>query len=115
MLGKLKNLAGSAALKPVVDKVTPMLEPHLEKIKALSPAAVQDDEQFKTTLIAPTLTAIAASTSGVTKMIPKFDEKFTNAMLHLRDELIIFDGNSVKLVDGFQGKLPTVLLEGLKK
>jgi hypothetical protein len=35
-------------------------------------------------------------------------------MLHLRDELVVFEGERIGLVEGFQERLPSVLMAGLK-
>ena len=115
MLGKLKDMAGGAAAQKVVEHITPALQPHLDKIKDLNPDVVQDDDRYKQTIVTPALTAVAAGSGGVTAMLPKFSEKFTNAMLHLRDELIVVEGGAVRLVDGFQQRLPAVLMAGIKK
>jgi hypothetical protein len=114
MLGKLKEAAGGAALQKVVGAVAPALTPHLDKLSQLSPDLVRNDDSFKDKVIAPALLAIAGSTAGATALIPKFNEKFTQAMLHLRDELVVFEGDRISLVEGFQERLPSVLMAGLK-
>lgn len=95
----------------------PSLREHLDKIHQLDGAAVKDDESYKSKFVTPTLMALAVSSSGVTKMIPNFDGRFTGAMLHLRDELICVCNASgaVTLAADCHQRLPAVLKEGFRK
>lgn len=124
MLGKLtgglqaaKDKAGEGMVEKVVDMLGPSLREHLDKLHLLDGAAVKDDDSYKSKFVNPTLVALAVSTSGVTRMIPNFDGRFTGAMLHLRDELICVCDSSgaVTLAADSQHRLPAVLREGFKK
>lgn len=115
MFGALKDKIGGGAIDSAIEKFAPALQEHMDKIKSLQPADVQDDEKFTTMIVKPMLMSISASSGGVTKLIPKFETRFTGAMMHVRDELIIVDGSTVKLAEGSMDKLPKVLLEGFKK
>ena len=124
MLGKLKkgiaaakDKAGDGAMATAVEKISPALAPHIKKLQDMDVAVIINDESFKEKFINPTLVAIAAATSGASKMIPKFDNRFTGAMLHIRDEILNMDEekNTITLVDKYQDKLPDVLKEGLSK
>ena len=72
---------------------------------------------FTAKFITPALTAVALASSGITKLIPGFDKRFTAAMLHTRNELVtICPGTSkVGLADDYRQRLPQVLLDGLKQ
>ncbi|HMK36038.1 MAG TPA: hypothetical protein VK463_13280 [Desulfomonilaceae bacterium] len=87
------------------------------KVLELAGNEIKCDETFINRFIKPTLGAMALATSGATRLILKFDQRFTMAMLHTRDELVIVpeDSDRVSLTEDFQERLPTVLLEGFKK
>lgn len=124
MLGKLtgglqaaKDKAGEGMMEKVVEMLGPSIKEHLNRIHQLDGAAVKDDQTYKSKFVTPTLMALAVSSSGVTKMIPNFDGRFTGAMLHLRDELICVCNTSgaVKVAADCHQRLPSVLKEGFKK
>lgn len=119
MLGGLKNKIGGGAVDKVIDKAidkfAPALTEHLDKIKSLKPSEINDDAKFETLIIKPMLLSISGASGGVTKLIPKFDSRFTAAMFHVREELIVVDGEKVILVEDGQSRLPKVLVEGFKK
>jgi len=114
MFAGLKDKASGTAVDKAVEKFAPALNKHLDKIKALKAADVNDDTKFDSMVIAPMLVSISGASGGVTKFIPKFDTRFKSAMYHVRSELIIIDGDNVKLVEDAQSKLPQVLAEGFK-
>ncbi|KAB7628459.1 hypothetical protein [Alkalilimnicola sp. S0819] len=115
MFGKLKEAAGGAAVQKVVDAISPQLMEHTDKLTALKPESVRCDDTYTETFVQPALLAVSAASSGVTKLIPRFEERFSAALLHLRDELLDLGGERVALVEGFQERLPEVMLSGLKK
>lgn len=114
MLGKLKKMASSGAVDQIVGKISPDLQKQLQAITSFNVSDLQDDDHFGQLVSQPALLSITASSGGITKMIPGFEEKFMGMMLHLRNELVDLSGEMPKLQEGFQEKLPTVLLEGLK-
>ena len=115
MFGKLKDNLGSGAIDKAVNKFAPSLSVHMNKIKELKPTDVLDNVKFNSMVISPMLLSISASSGGVTKLIPKFDQRFQSAMLHVRDELILIEDDKIKLAENSQTRLPTVLVEGFKK
>ncbi len=115
MLGKLKAMAGEGAMKKAVDAVSPALNEHLEVVRELDPAQVRDDETFRARVIQPALLAVTAASSGLTSLVPRFEERFARALFHLRNELVVVEDGSVRLADDFQGRLPGVLMEGLRQ
>ena len=115
MFGGLKDKIGGGAIDKAIDKFAPALNEHLDKIKTLKPTDVNDDGKFDSLIIAPMLLSIAGASGGVTKLIPKFDSRFKTAMFHVRNELIVVDGEKVKLIEDGQSKLPKTLVEGFKK
>ena len=114
MLGKLKKMAAGGALDKIVGSLSPELQGTLQNITKFNVADLQEDEKFHGLISKPALMSITASSGGVTKLIPGFESKFMNMMLHLRNELVDLSGDTPKLQDGFQEKLPTVLMDGLK-
>ena len=116
MFGKLKEAAGNGAVQKLIDMAAPGLKDQLiENLNKVNPDAVKHDESYEEKVINPLNLTVSASSSGATKLIPGFDSKFKVAMLHLRDELIDATGDSVKLVEGFDKKLPDVLKSGFEK
>jgi hypothetical protein len=57
---------------------------------------------------------VLAAASGATKLIPQFEERFKSIMLALRDELLVFEENRVRLVDDYQSRLQALLVSALK-
>jgi hypothetical protein len=121
MLGKLKDMAGKAAgngiLDKAVKKICPQLQPQMDKLKDFNGNELRCDDTFTSKFVNPTLTILAAATSGVTKLIPGFEQRFTTAMLHTRDELCLIcpETNKVTLSSDLPQRLPQVLLEGFQK
>lgn len=116
MIGKLNKVTGSGALHKAADAIAPPLQEHLEKtVGELSPALVQDDDSYQKTVVSPALLVASGAAGGVTSLIPGFKDKFSSAMIHLRDELLIRTETSVALVEDVKDRLPDVLVEGLKK
>ena len=115
MLGKLKGKMSDNVADKAIEKLMPMIQEKIGKIQTLSAADVSDDANFKSRVIAPSLIAVSAASSGATKLLPDFENRFSAAMFHLRNELVTIDGDTVALVDDYQKRLPTVLKEGLKK
>tara|TARA_B100002051_G_C16370728_1_gene455665 strand:- start:260 stop:607 length:348 start_codon:yes stop_codon:yes gene_type:complete len=114
MLGKLKSMAGAAGLDSVIDKIQPQIQQQIDSITSFKTTDLQDDNQYATLISNPVLMSINASSGGVTKMIPGFEKKFLNTMLSLRNELVDLSGEKPVLKEGYQDKLPAVLLEGFK-
>jgi len=115
MLGKLKEKAGDKMIGKVVEQVAPSLQPHLEKLQQLDPQQVKDDGLYREKVIDPALTAVKVASSGVAGLIPGFDGRFANALIKVRDELLVVDQDKVALVEDFAGRLPNVLMEGFRQ
>ncbi len=115
MFGKLKSAVGGSPSQKIVDKISPLVNQHLEKVLELAPGIVNDDEQFTKIIIDPAYLAVAVSAGGMTKLIPKFEARFTMAFLHVRDKLVVIDGDTVSLVNDLPDKLKETLLESLNK
>jgi len=113
MFGKLKAAVGDSATK----KITTILEPHIgevmEKMRQLSPKAISHNESYQSKVITPARLAILAASSGASKLLPKFDEKFERCMFHLRDELVDTSGEVIKFVPDFKAKLPETIKAGI--
>jgi hypothetical protein len=116
LFDKLKNVVGDATIKKATDELGPVVAQKLQTVLHLNASEVADDAQFRSRFVDPTLLALKAASSGVIALIPHFDDRFTRAMLHLRNELIIIDPekDTVRLVPDVANRLPKVLLEGLK-
>lgn len=114
MLGKLKEMAGAGALDKAVASIEPVVREHLAKAQALGATVVADDTSYAAKVVQPAYLAVVAATSGVTKLIPQFEARFGRVMRALRDEVLLVDGDSVRLVDDFQARLPSVLIDGFR-
>jgi hypothetical protein len=115
MFGKLKEAAGGAAVRKAVDAITPTLTEQLEKVRELDPGLVRNDESYDQLFVQPALLAVGAGSGGLTSLVPSFNERFKAAMLRLRDELLVLDGERVELVEGFRERLPQVVLASLQQ
>ena len=114
MLGKLKEMASAGAAEQAVSSFEPIVREHLAKVQALGAAIVRDDVSYAAKVVQPAYLAVLAATSGVTKLIPQFEARFGRVMLALRDELVLVEGDSVRLIEDFHTRLPSVLIESLK-
>ncbi len=121
MFNKLKNIAGktmeNGMAEKAIDKLCPELKTQLEKLKNFDAREISCDETFTQKFTKPAQIALAASTYGVTKMIPGFEDRFSSAMLHCRNELCVIDQEQgkVSLATEAMNRLPQVLQEGFKK
>jgi len=114
-LDAVKGAADSGAMAQVTEAITPHIQPHLDKVTSMKAEDIQNDGQFQSIVVSPALVAISAASSGVTALIPRFDERFAIAMLHIRDELVICEEGKVSLAQDSQDRLPSVLEESFKK
>ena len=114
MLGKLKEMASAAALEKAVASFEPVVREHLSKVQALGAGIVRDDASYAANVVRPAYLAVVAAASGATKIIPQFEDRFSRVMLALRDELVLVDDNTVRLVEDFHTRLPAVLVNSLK-
>jgi hypothetical protein len=114
MLGKLKEMAGSAAVDKALAHLEPIITDQLGKVQALGADTVQDDARFTQYIAEPAYLAVTAASNGITKLIPEFQPRFSRLMFRLRDDLFIVEGGAVRLVEDFKARLPTVLAECLK-
>lgn len=114
MLTKLKEMASTAALEKAVASFEPVVRQHLSQVQALGAAVIRDDASYAANVVRPAYLAVVAASSGATKIIPQFEERFRSVMLALRDELVLVEGTSVRLVEDFQARLPSVLVNNLK-
>jgi hypothetical protein len=115
MLGSIKNKMGDSMMQKAIDKFSPEIEGQLKKITDMRVEDVRSDENFKLKFISPAIIAVSAASSGAIKLIPQFDIKFTNALLNVRNELVYFDVDKIHLVEGFEKRLPEVLMQGFKE
>jgi len=114
MLGKLKEMASTAALEKAVASFEPVVREHLSKVQVLGAAIVRDDASYAANVVRPAYLAVVAASSGATKVIPQFEDRFGRVMLALRDELVLVEDNTVRLVEDFHVRLPSVLVNSLK-
>ena len=114
MLGKLKEMAGSAAIDKALVHLEPVLTDQLGKVQALGAETIQDDARFTQYIAEPAYLAVTAASNGITKLIPEFKPRFSRLMFRLRDDLIVVEGSAVRLVEDFKARLPAVLAECLK-
>lgn len=113
MFGKLKDLASAGVVEKAVVALEPIVHEHLGKIQALGIATVRDDTSYASHVVKPAYLAVAAAVSGATKLIPQFEERFSGIMHALRDELLVFDSDSVRLVEDYQLRLRALLTSKL--
>jgi len=111
----VKGAMDGGMMAQVINTITPHVQPHLDKVLDMNADAVQNDDEFKSTIVSPALVAVSAASSGSTSLIPRFEERFNIAMLHIRDELVVCEDGKVSLANDSQSRLPSVLEESFKK
>lgn len=114
MFGKLKEMAGSAALDKAIANLEPVVTEQLAKVQALGAETLRDDARYSEHITQPAYLAVTAASHGITKLIPEFQDRFSRLMFRLRDDLVIIEDNAVRLVDDFKARLPQVLVDSLK-
>jgi aspartate 1-decarboxylase len=117
MFDKLKGAVGEGALKSAIETYGPRIGAKIAEITQLKAADVKDDARFTSYVVKPALATVIASSGGATKLISNFDQRFTVALLHLRDQLVVIDeaNDSVGLVPDYQARVVDVLKEGFQK
>jgi len=111
----LGKLAEKAILPRVANQIAPILAEQLPKLRTLSATKLRDDQFFSAYVTQPAWLAVVSASSGLTKLYPSLEPKFAVLMRHLRDELVVFEGESVSLVDDLPNKLPAAIVSGLSK
>ena len=114
MFNKLKGAMESGSVQKAVDTVSPVVMKYLDEVLGLTPESINDDAQFSKFIIHPAYLGVTSSAGGLTKLIPSFEQRFTDAFIHVRDELVVTDDGMVSLVDDYEDKLPKVLTDSLK-
>ncbi|MET0384852.1 MAG: hypothetical protein ABW321_02780 [Polyangiales bacterium] len=114
MFGKLKDLAGASALEKALTTAEPVVAEHLAKVQALGAEVVGDDGKFASQVISPAYLAIVAASQGAAKLVPQLEERFSRIMFSLRDELVVIEGTTARLVDDFRAQLPAALSKSIK-
>lgn len=115
MFGKLKNIAVNNMIQGAIEKITPIMNEHIERIKSLNPEQIYDDQTYDTLISKPAWTAISAKLGGLTQLYPAMDDKFILVMRHVRDEIVTVDQGRVDFIDDYQTKLSSVFMDGLQK
>jgi len=116
MFDKFKSAVADNAIRSAIEKYSPRIAEKLPEITALEPIDVRDDARFHTSTIAPALAKVVAASGGATKLIPDFEQRFSRAMLHLRNQLVVIDEpkGKVSLIPGYRDRVSQVLIEGFK-
>lgn len=117
MFSKLKNAVGEGAIRSAIDSYSQKINEKLAEIATLKPADVKDDARYNSCVITPALAAVVASSSGATRLIPNFEQRFSRAMLHVRNELVVVDeaNGKVSLVPDYEARVSDVLVQGFKQ
>jgi len=116
MFDKFKNAVADNAIRSAIEKYSGKIAEKLPEITALKPHDVRDDARFHSAVIAPALAKVVAASNGATRFVPGFDERFSRAMLHLRDKLVVVDtaAGKVSLVPDYEDRVSEVLIDGFK-
>jgi hypothetical protein len=116
MFEKFKNAVADNAIRSAIEKYSGRIAEKLPEITALKPHDVRDDSRFTAAVIAPALAKVVAASNGATRLVPDFDGRFSRAMLHLRNQLVVVDDSAgkVSLAPGYEARVSDVLIEGFK-
>lgn len=107
-------MAGSAGLDKAIASLEPIISEQLAKLQSLGADVIQDDPRYGKFVVDPAYLAVLSASNGATKLIPQFKERFTRLMVNVRNELVVIEGGTVRIVEDFKAKLPKVLADSLK-
>jgi hypothetical protein len=114
MFGKLKDMAGSAALDKALANLEPLLTEQLGRVQSFGADTLRDDARFREHIAQPAYLAVTAASHGIAKLIPEFEARFSQLMFRVRDDLVVVEENTVRLVDDFKARLPQVVAKSFK-
>ncbi|AIT08598.1 hypothetical protein LO80_00485 [Candidatus Francisella endociliophora] len=122
MFGKLKEKAMGAAKEKVTVKVQeiagPGIQQHIDTFKNLKVSDVSDDSKYNTVLVTPVWASIKAQIGPVEGLAKKagidLQDRLTKGLFNVRDELIVVEGESVKLHQDFNAKLVPTIMNAFK-
>jgi hypothetical protein len=78
-------------------------------LRKMPASAVQNDEQFTTHVIGPAYVGVLTAHNAIATSFPQFQQRFRNAMLAVRAELLVPEGNKFRLCDDAEQRLPQVV------
>jgi len=111
------NLKEKALLK-FNDEVVTQIKQKVELFKNLKPSQVNDDPFYQQLIISPLWALVKAQSGGTVTALQKFvdvEGKFKNALLDVRNELVMVEGEKVSLHPEFENKVGPTFLEAIKK
>ena len=120
MFGGLKEKAaakGKELAMAEVEKQLGGLASQLEILKTSKPSDIQDDTKFHAVITTPVWNHLRLASGDAISMAQKFidlEGKFKTALLHVRDELIMVEGEKVNLHLEFQQKLVPTIMASIK-
>ena len=111
------NAASHNLYQSTIDAMMPRVAPLFARVCDLAPSALADEAKYRALIVEPAWLAVAAVTGGLASVIPELHRRFDSALFYAREELVVADTGTdrVTLVDDAIGRLPLVLLEGMKR
>ncbi len=117
MLGNLKEKAKEKALEGLEEKLAPAVEEKIDLFQDLKPSDVNDDEKYKTVIVAPLWEVAKMQSGGAIGVAQKFidvENKFSDGLFNVRDELVQVQGEVVSLDPEFSDKVVPVLIQSIR-
>ncbi len=119
MFDKLKAAAQSIkgasqqSLAGLKEKVGAMIEARLEDAVSLGAGIISDDQKYQRFVVEPLLQGVHSGSGGVIRLVPNFDERFTQTMLKMREQAFVIDpaANRVSLAPDYRRRVTSSLVE----
>ncbi len=117
MFGNLKEKAMEKAVEKLEKELGPVVQEKIELFQDLKPSDVIDDDKYKTIIVSPLWEVAKIQSGGAIGAAQKFvdiENKFSDGMFQVRDELVQVQGETVSLDPEFADKVVPVLFQSIK-
>lgn len=117
MFGGMKEKAREQALKKFEEEIAQQINEKIELFSSLRAIDVQNDEKYRAIVVQPLWVAVKVQSGGAIEALKAFvdvDSKFDQGLFHVRDELIMVEGDQVALAPDFDKKVGPTLLEAFR-
>lgn len=119
MLNALKEKAAQAAHAALAQELRVKLKDKLDIFRTLKVSDIQDDAKYTAVIVQPLWIYAKMQCGLAIAGLQKFssvnaEERFRHGLFHVRDELVVVEGDSVKLVPDFEDRLAPTIMAAIK-